>query len=114
MNKTQKCHIGEGSSCFLIKDSSFKLIGDDSFDNQSVGVQFIEWLESQGYVSWNVHGWWSYVDWVFVNIQSKVYAPGMPGIKITDTVGNHCITIDEFKTIYQIFKKYEGKSILEF
>ena len=38
----------------------------------------------------------------------------MPGVSLALPIGNHAITIDEFKTIYAIFKKYEGKELFTF
>ena len=38
----------------------------------------------------------------------------MPGIKIVQPVGNHAITVDDFKTIYGIYKKYEGLGLFVF
>lgn len=60
------------------------------------------------------HGWYEGVHWIYVNLNSKLYAPGMPGIPITTALGHHAVTIEEFKTIYNIYKKYEGKSIFTF
>ena len=44
----------------------------------------------------------------------RQYAYGMPGVSLALPIGNHAITIDEFKTIYAIFKKYEGKELFTF
>ena len=52
--------------------------------------------------------------WVHINITRKQYAYGMPGVSLALPIGNHAITIDEFKTIYAIFKKYEGKELFTF
>ena len=38
----------------------------------------------------------------------------MPGIKVVQPIGNHAVTLDEFMAIYNIYKKYEGKSPLVF
>ena len=38
----------------------------------------------------------------------------MPGIAIVYVIGEHAITLDEFKTIYAIYKKYEGKELFTF
>ena len=52
--------------------------------------------------------------WIHVNITRKMYAYGMPGVSIARPIGNHAITIEEFKTIYQIYRKYEGKDLFVF
>ena len=72
---------------------------------------FIKFLRSEGF-EWK-YGFWD-CDWVWVNIDTKVYARGRPGVKYSDTIGGHAITIPEFMTIYRIFKKYEGLSVLDF
>lgn len=38
----------------------------------------------------------------------------MPGVGLAEPLGNHAITIEEFKTIYSIYKKYEGKELFVF
>ena len=38
----------------------------------------------------------------------------MPGVEIVKALGNHAITIDEFKKIYAIYEKYEGLGQMEF
>lgn len=89
--------IGEGSSAILVKyDSLCEL---DS--------EFIKWLREEGFQSWQ-HSKGYLCGWVWVNLNSKVYAKGIPGIKIVSSVGEHAVTADEFKTIWSIYKKYEG------
>jgi hypothetical protein len=38
----------------------------------------------------------------------------MPGVCLAQPIGNHAITIDEFQTIYAIYKKYDGKDLFVF
>ena len=52
--------------------------------------------------------------WVYVNITRKEYAYGMPGVYLAKPLGNHAITIEEFETIYSIYKRYEGKDLFVF
>ena len=100
----EKRSISGGTACFLVKDKSL-FEGWDSF--------VYEWLRREGFASWGRKGDYSCVDWVYVNVNSKVFAPGMPGIRVTSEIGNHAITFDEFLMIYNIFKKYEGLGPLE-
>ena len=51
---------------------------------------------------------------MYIDITRKLYAYGMPGIAIVYVIGEHAITLDEFKTIYAIYKKYEGKELFTF
>ena len=48
---------------------------------------------------------------MYVNINAKVFNWGMAGVSLATVVGNHAIHIDEFKSIYAIFEKYEGLNI---
>lgn len=91
--------IRSGTSCFLVKDESLKL---------EWRAPLYEWLRSEGFVSWGRKGTFLGVDWIYINITSKVFAPGMPGVGITRVIANHAITLDEFMTIYNIYKKYDG------
>ncbi len=71
-------------------------------------------------------GIFSSCPWVYVNIETKRFFPGIPGIKITECLNNHAVTIKEFYTIYEqynldnqnfdtskevleIYSKYVGK-----
>ena len=60
---------------------------------------FFKWLQSEDFTFGGYHG---------------NYGCGMPGVSLALPIGNHAITIDEFKTIYAIFKKYEGKELFTF
>ena len=60
------------------------------------------------------HSIWMTVTVLYINLNTKTIALGMPGIKLFEPIGNHAITIKEFKFIYVIYKKYEGKQVLEF
>lgn len=95
--------INRGSFCFLVKDPSFD--GDGA-------CAFVRWLWSVGF-SHDGKGQYSGVDWIYVNIGEKVFSYGMPGVNLASYVGNHAVTLDEFLTIYDIFKKYEGLKLLE-
>jgi hypothetical protein len=91
--------IGEGKACFLIKDDSLKTMEGD----------FWTYLRQEGFRSWGHHGNWG-CDWVYVNVNSKVYAPGMPGISITQCIVSkipkNALSICEFKEIWEILKKH--------
>lgn len=72
---------------------------------------FVQWLISEGF---SIHGVYR-MKWkenvaVYVNINYKTIAFGMPGVRCFEEIGHHAITIDEFKTIYAIYKKYESKA----
>ncbi len=89
--------------CFLVCDDSLKQ--HDS--------EVTKWLRSQGFKSTSYSGCWG-CNWIFINIKQKLYALGRPGVAYAQVVGDHAITMDEFKTIYEIYKKYEGKDLFVF
>lgn len=96
--------MSDGTATILVYDKS---IGMD--------CEFVKWLKQEGFIFWRYSkGWYDSVCWLFINLNNKLIACGIPGIKITEPFCHHAITIDEFKTIYSIFKKYDGKSLLEF
>lgn len=97
--------IGTGASCFLIKD---KTIAYWSADNI-----IIKFLEDEGFINWGKAKSHAEIDWLYINIYSKVYSKGMYGVGLTKVVGDHAITWDEFLTIYNIYKKYEELSVLQ-
>ena len=100
----EKLHIGQGKvEVFLVCDKS---LGE-------INAPFLKWLREEGFTFSGYHGnygcWW-----VYVNITRKEYAYGMPGVSLAKPLGNHAITIEEFMTVYSIFKKYEGKGLFVF
>ena len=88
---------------FLVCDKSFK----------DCNAPFLEFLRSEGYTSGFHKGNYG-CPWIYVDITAKQYAYGMPGIALMEVLGNHAITVSEFMTIYNIYKKYENKSIFVF
>lgn len=92
----------------LATKGSFLVAGEDLKTAESA---FIAFLREEGFLC--KYGFWD-CGWVWVNIDTKVYARGRPGVKYSDAIGGHAITIPEFMVIYQIFKKYEGLSVFDF
>ena len=93
--------IGEGTACIVVRAQ-----GLDQPDHE-----FWQWLHDEGFTAWQNHGHFDGCDWVFINLNSMVYAPGMPGVKITVPIRElDGISIEEFKTIWQILKYREDHS----
>ena len=76
--------ISSGTAAILVYSKSLK----DSWDSA-----FYKWLKDEGFESWHCHGIYYNCNWVYVNLNSKIYAPGMLGIPITPVLGNHAVTI---------------------
>ena len=97
-----------GTAYFLVHDPLL----ESCFEGKD---PFYNWLRGEGF---NIHktysGIWQHCKAMYININNKTIAFSMPGIKCFDPLGNHVITIEEFKTIYEIYKKYEGKPPLQF
>ncbi len=103
----------EGNRIYRGKTEAF-LICDQSFQNTSPESEFVLWLRKEGFQYGSTKGNYGCCPWLYVNITRKLYAYGMPGIGLVQPIGNHAITIDDFRQIYAIFKKYEGKPLFVF
>lgn len=80
----------------------------------TVDAPFFEWLRNEGFKFIGYHGNYGICPWAYVNITRKGYAYAIPGISLAQPIGNHAITIKEFMTIYNIYKKYDGKELFTF
>ena len=94
--------LGAGTAVALVKE---KGIGDNSHP-------FWAWLQQEGFHAWRHHGNFG-MDWVFINLNSMIYAPGMLGMGLAFPIRNHAISAEEFKIIWAIYEKYEGLSNLK-
>lgn len=94
-----------------LSDYGCFLVCDDSLANYD--SEFINWLRANGFKSTPYSVNWR-CNWAFVNMKQKLYALGRPGVSYAQVVYDHAITIEEFKIIYGIFSKYEGKETFVF
>ena len=100
MTQNGKPSISSGTACFLIQDDSLY---------EKYHAPFFTWLKDSGYTLWpGSRGYSEHVNWVYVNLTSKMFCPGIPGIPVTRAVADHAITIEEFQQIHAIFAKYAG------
>ncbi len=104
MGETTKPKIWEGKKKVFI-------VCDDSFKN--CDSPFVLFLKSEGY-TYGTHKGNFGCCWLYVDISTKQYAYGMPGVAIVDVIGDHAITIDDFMIIFNIYKKYENKELFVF
>lgn len=85
-----------GSATFVVQDKSL------AWDHSS---KIYDWLKQEGFKMWKYSkGKYGTLDWIFINVNSKVYANGMPGVQISEPVGKCKISWEEFLTIYEILK----------
>ena len=97
-----KATIKQGSAAFLIYSYHLQQKND-----------FFDWLNCEGFRLWeHSEDWYPGVNWLYININAKIYTIGIPGMNITEPVGNHAVTISEFKQIYAIYSKYENLNTL--
>ncbi|MCI5797383.1 MAG: hypothetical protein MR024_02000 [Firmicutes bacterium] len=82
------------TGCILVRDE----------DKYEVIELFNEYLIQEGFKCIIGHNWGC--PWWFVNISNKVFVPGRPGIGYAKPMCEVSITIEEFKKIYNIFKKH--------
>lgn len=96
--------MSDGTAVILVYDKAIR-----------ENCEFECWLMQEGFSYWRYsRGWYDGVCWLYINLNNKLIARGMQGVKITEPLCRHAVTIGEFKTIYSIFKKYEGKMPPEF
>lgn len=103
MENTARLKIHEGKKkAFLVYD---KTLGNSD-------APFYAFLRSKGY-TYGTHKGNFGCPWAHVDITTKQYAYGWPGVEIVGVIGDHAISIDEFMTIYNIYAKYEGLSLMK-
>lgn len=88
------------------------LVYDKRFDSNKSFLD--DWLKSEGF---RYVGFQSYIQGcplIYFDITHKLYTFGLPGIEISMVFRDHAITLKEFFTIYNIYKKYEGKEMFTF
>lgn len=96
--ENKSLRIGLGSvEVFLVKDESLK----------DIHAPFYKWLIDNGFTLCDCYGHFESCTMVYINNTRKQFAYGRPFIQLARILGNHSITIDEFFTIYNIFRRYE-------
>lgn len=85
-----------------------------TYEAEDYNSDFIKFLKDEGFTDYTRKGIFPHCPRIYVDINHKYYAFALPGIKITGVIGNHAIRLNEFYTIYDIYKQYENKSIFVF
>jgi hypothetical protein len=84
-------------------DSTIAIRDDDLYNNWD--SNFIKYLNENGFKYGGRKGYFG-GNIIFVNLNSKRYAFLWPGVGFTEPIAHKCISIKDFKTIYNIFEKY--------
>ena len=82
----------EKREAFLVLDER---IADDD-------LSIVNFLKKEGFSSGTYKGYNTCCPWIFIDIVNMVYCFGKSGVKFVDVIGEHAITIEEFKIIYQL------------
>lgn len=103
MNDTKS--IGFGSATFVVKDKSI---------TKWYESKIYEWLQKEGFEKWIYNpGHDPRLDWVFINVNSKIYSNAKNGVMITEPVLRCKITWEEFLVIYGILKSAQEEQRME-
>ena len=94
--------LTQGSSTIVVSCEYHKLYDE-----------FGSWLKENGFHMVERGSWPVGIDWVFVNLNNKMYRGGKIGVGFCEEFGGHAVTPEEFKIIYNIFQKYAGKKMLD-
>jgi hypothetical protein len=104
MDKTEQLKLlNKGTSCFLVR-----------FTNDDENEKLLKYLKENDYNWVNISSSIPRGPWYFINLNTKMCIVGRVGIgQVSEVVGNHAISVDEFIKIAEIYKKYESLKILD-
>ncbi len=94
---------GGPAEAFLVYDPSL----------ERADAPFFRQLRQEGYEPGDSRGCFG-CPWCYAHLSQKRFAYGMPGVAVTRPIGGHAITLEEFWTIYEIYRKYQGEGIFAF
>ena len=100
-----KHELSEGSACLVVR-----------FEDSAECKKILDYLHNNGFkaILEGPIGMEQYsCNWYWVNMNSRIYCIGKPGVAYTEPLGKHAITPEEFITIHSIYKKYDGLSVLK-
>lgn len=72
-----------------------------------------EFAKREGFSICFHKGYYTHYINLYVDIEHKKYKYMWPGVCLGFPFGGHAVNWDEFLQIYEIFKKYEGKQMLQ-
>ena len=104
MDKTEQLKLlNKGTSCFLVR-----------FTKDNENEKLLKYLKENNYNWVNISSSIPRGQWYFINLNTRMCIVGRIGIaQVSEVVGNHAISVDEFIIIAEIYKKYEGLKFLD-
>ena len=95
--------LKSGTACFLVR-----------FSNDSENEKLLKYLKENDYNWVNVSSSIPRGPWYFINLNTKMCIVGRIGIgQVSEVVGNHAISVDDYIMIAELFKKYDGLRFIE-
>lgn len=95
--------LKKGTSCFLVR-----------YNNEDENKKLIKYLKENHYKGVNISSSIPRGPWYFINLNTKMSIVGRIGIgHVSEVVGNHAISVDDYIMIAEMFKKYEGLKFIE-
>ncbi len=83
--------------------------------NETQRIEFLSYLQKNKFDTEIVEKDFEKYKFLWININSKSIHHGLIGCSMCEPLGNHAVTMEEFKEIFEIFKKYVNKKdLLEF
>lgn len=104
MDKIEQLNLLEkGTSCFLVR-----------FNNDNENDKLLKYLKENNYNWVTVTSSIPRGTWYFININAKMCIVGRIGIgHVSEVVGNHAISVDDYIMIAELFKKYDDLRFIE-
>ena len=104
MDKTEQLNLlKKGTSCFLVR-----------FNDDSESDKLLKYLKENDYKWVNISSSIPKGPWHFINLNTKMCIVGRVGIgQVSEVVGNHAISVDDFITIYKIYEKYKNMKFID-
>lgn len=104
MDKTEQLKLlKKGTSCFLVR-----------FTNDNENEKLLKYLKENNYNWVNISSSIPRGPWYFINLNTKMCIVGRIGIgQVSEVVGNHAISVDDYILIAELFKKYDDLRFIE-
>lgn len=104
MDKTEQLKLlNKGTSCFLVR-----------FTKDNENEKLLKYLKENNYNWVNISSSIPRGPWYFINLNTRMCIVGRIGIcQVSEVVGNHAISVDDYILIAELFKKYDDLRFIE-